>query len=157
MWIETIHIQLKLIFQFFFRVKKFDVFGITWLKKCAIQYFRLLWGRFFFLWLTCWRFKWLFHKLGLSSVPDTIEGLLCIHETQGFNSKWVAAAKVGVMSSLWCLWNLRNKRIFNEEVRNTEGLIDSINHCIALWLFSKCKDYEDFSLSDLVRDWACVL
>ena len=59
--------------------------------------------------------KWLFHKLGLFSVPDTIAGLLCIHESQGFNSKWVAAAKVGVLSSLWCLWTERNKRIFNEE------------------------------------------
>ena len=101
--------------------------------------------------------RWLFSKLGLDFNTISIEALLNTYESPGFSSKRAAAAKTGVLAGLWGIWNTWNKVFFKDERWNLQSLIDSLNHCIALWLFSSCSEFKSFSLADLARDWSSAL
>ena len=101
--------------------------------------------------------QWFFSKLGIAFLPTSVESLLNLYESPGFSLKRAEAAKTGILAGLWGIWNTRNKVIFKDESWHFHSLIDSLNHCIASWLFSSCSEFKSFSLTDLARDWPSAL
>ena len=80
-----------------------------------------------------------------------------VHTATRKTARWVAAVKAGVLAGFWAIWLLRNKCIFEDEGWNAEGLQDTSNRLIAMWLHCSEKDFKGYSLADLQRDWASAI
>ena len=102
--------------------------------------------------------SWFFGKVGIhASSVILLADFFQVHTATRKNARWVAAVKAGVLAGFWAIWLLRNKCIFEDEGWNAEGLQDTSNRLIAMWLHSSEKDFKGYSLADLQRDWASAI
>ena len=61
-----------------------------------------------------------------------------------------------VQAMCWTLWLERNRRIFEDIEESLEDVWDRFKFRAAWWV-SKHKEFKAFFVSDIVRDWSCVL
>lgn len=102
--------------------------------------------------------QWLSSKLAIDHFkPASIDDLLKLNMTPGKNPKWYATTKAIAYRVCGVFEENEHMGIFNNVEWNLSGLIDIINNCIALWLFSSADEFKMYSLSALSRDWASAL
>lgn len=87
--------------------------------------------------------------------PDLIT-LIRSWPTRAISPRRQLVLKVLPAAVLWCLWDERNKKAFDNVSRNEKAIIDSVKLTIAYWLHNRGVFY-GISLEQLAISWKEVL
>ena len=73
----------------------------------------------------------------------------------GLSKRGIVLWQAASIALIWVVWRERNARIFEDKVRNSEYLWDSIHFLASLWAFCS-KDFKGTLLNVLQLDWIAV-
>lgn len=66
--------------------------------------------------------------------PSSVHELFSSPSAFSRSPMWETMFKIAILASVSCIWGERNKILFEEEEWSFSRVLESINHCIALWL-----------------------
>ena len=88
--------------------------------------------------------------------PRSISHMMSInYKGFGLSKKGIVLWQTACTTLIWVVWRERNARIFEDKVKNSENLWDSIHFLTSLWAFCSMV-FKGIPLNVLQLDWLTV-